>query len=506
MFGAWPLVVCGILFVAFVQTAFAADAPRRILLKGGTVYDGTGKPGVKADVLIEGDSIKAIGAALSAEGAEVLDASGMAVCPGFIDVHTHTHEGYNSPDDPVSCRLVNEVQQGITTLIGGMDGSGELDMVKYAEKIRKNPRSANIARLVGHSGARRAVIGREDRKATPEELEKMAAIIEAGMKNGAFGLSSGLEYLGDYVTTEEVIACAKPVGKYGGYYETHLRNEDVGVFDATEEAIRICREAGGITLSISHIKVGSYEVWHQAPKLLKIIDDARETGLKVYPNWRPSINWQSDLKSFDPEGKRDLKTIDAEIRKYWPTYKAYCFKFPTHPELAGKTLDEIAKAWKTTPAEALVKMWDDRDVKFEYDAKTWEDKKTFLLDPFCIVTSDGAELRANSRPDPLITACFPIFFELNRRNNWVPLETAVYKCTGLAAELLGFNDRGVLAPGMKADVCVFDPVKMHGEEHWDKTTTPPTGVAYTIVNGTVVMDHGKHTGALPGVMILKAKK
>ena len=497
-----PWISCVTLaYLAFLASGCAA-VPRRVLLRGGTVYDGAGAPGVKADVLVEGDSIKAIGPNLRPGKATVLDASGLVVCPGFIDVHAHTHEGYQAPDDPVSCRLTNEVQQGITTLVGGMDGSGELDMVKYAKKIRKHPRSANIARLVGHSAARRAAVGREKRKATPEELVKMAAIIKKGMKNGAYGLSSGLEYLGDYVTTEEVIACAKAVAPYGGYYETHLRNEDVGVFDATEEAIRICREAGNIPLSISHIKVGSYEVWHQAARLLAIMNDARAAGLTIYANWRPSINWQSDLKSFDPDNKRDLKAIDAEIRKYWPTCKAYCFKFPTHPELAGKTLDEIAKAWNVTPAEALVKAWEDKDVRFEFDAKNWEDKKAFLLDPYCIVSSDGGEL-GHGRPDPLITGCFPIFFELNRLNKWLPLETAIYKCSGLPAGMLGLEDRGVLKPGMKADICVFDPETMHGEQHWDKTTTPPIGIAYTIVNGTVVMDHGNHTGALPGRMLLK---
>jgi len=497
------VVIC--LGAAQAALADEGTAPSRVVFRGGTVYDGTGAAGVKADVLVEGDAIAAIGRDIKADGATVLDATGLVVCPGFIDVHNHTHEGLNTPDDPVARQVPSSVGQGVTTVVVGMDGSGEIDMVKYAEKITKNPRSVNIARLAGHSAARRAVVGREQRPATPEELAKMAALVDAAMKNGAFGLSSGLEYLGDYVTTEEVIALAKSVAPYGGYYETHLRNEDITVFEATQEAIRICREAGGIGLSISHIKVGSYEVWHRAGKLLKIIDDARAEGLKVYANWRSSIQWASDLRGFDPDNKRDLGAIDREIRKYYPNAEAYCFECSAHPEFVGQTLDKIAASMKVTPAEALVKIWDSGGARFEYNAMTWEDKKTFLLDPYCMVSSDGADgALSKGRKDPMIWSCFPIFFDrMVREWRWVPMETAVYKCTGLPAEMLGLKDRGRLAPGMKADIAVFDPKTIAGEEHWDKFDTLPTGIAYTVVNGVIVMDHGKHTGALPGRMLLR---
>jgi N-acyl-D-aspartate/D-glutamate deacylase len=478
------------------------------LIRGGMVYDGTGTPGVKADVLIEGDSIKAIGADLGAEGATVLDASGLAVCPGFIDVHQHAHERIDRArvssnekfDD-----MKEVVQQGITTTVGGMDGSGEVDLQKYSEDLGAHPTSANIARLMGYSAARDAAGAKDGEEASGEQIAKMATIIEQGMKDGAFGFSSGLEYMGPWAKTEELIACAKAVAPYGGYYETHLRNEDVAVFEATEEAIRICREGGNIPLSISHIKVGSYEVWHQAWKLLKIMDDARAEGMVIYANWRPSINWQSDLKGYlDPKGTGDLKAIDAELRKYWPKANAYCFASKSHPEIVGKTLDKIAESWQATPAEAIVKIWGFGDARFEFDAKTWEDKRVFLNDPWCMVSSDGADASDRGRRDPLIWNCFPIFLgRMVGEWKWYPMETAVFKCTGLPAQMLGLADRGTLKPGMKADVTVFDAAAIRGEEHWDKADASPEGIAYVMVNGVTVMDHGTHTGARPGKFVRK---
>ena len=457
-------VACAVLILALSigATAQEGEMAKMTLLKGGTVYDGTGAPGVKADVLVEGDSIKAIGENLEAKGATVLKVDGLAVCPGFIDVHQHAHEWIRRErvaNNPTFDDMKEVVQQGITTTVGGMDGSGEPDLQKYAKDLAEHPTSPNIARLMGYAAARDAAGAKDGEEATQEQIAKMRTIVEQGMKDGAFGFSSGLEYMGPWAKTEELIACAKAVKPYGGYYETHLRNEDVAVFEATEEAIRICREGGNIPLSISHIKVGSYEVWHQAWKLEMILDAARAEGLTVYANWRPSLNWQSDLKGYlDPKGTGDLKSIDAELHKYWPKANAYCFASKSHPEIVGKTLDKIAESWKMTPAEAIVKIWSFGDAKFEFDAKTWEDKRVLLNDPWCMVSSDGADANEHGRPDPLIWNCFPIFFgRMVRDWKWYPMQTAIYKCTGLPAEMLGFADRGTLKPGMKADITVFDP-------------------------------------------------
>jgi N-acyl-D-aspartate/D-glutamate deacylase len=345
------------------------------------------------------------------------------------------------------------------------------------------------------------VVGTAQRQVTPEELAQMSGLVDQAMKSGAFGLSSGLEYLGDYVTTEEMIALAKVVAPYGGYYETHLRNEDVGVFAAVEEAIRICREGGNIPLSISHIKLASYEVWHQAGKLENVMDAARAKGLRVYANWRPTINWADDLKHFDPRGERNLTVIEAKIRQYWPNADAYCFKCPSHPEIKGKTLDKIAALWGISPAEALVKTWDFGDAQFEYDSSSWEDRRVLINDPWSMVASDGDDAIGTDRPDPMTWGCYAIFFgRIVREWKWFPVEEAVYKCTGLPAELVGLKDRGTLKVGMKADIVAFDSNVIAGNSHWGEGTHP-RGIAYTFVNGVLVMDHGKHTGARPGVFL-----
>ena len=478
--------------------------PEATIVRGGTVYDGTGAPGKTADVLIVDDTIQAIGANLSASGAKVINAHGLVVCPGFIDVHHHAHEGRPGqppPRDAASCRLEALVGQGTTTIIAGLDGWGMLPLTAYADELAKYPCSPNIGRLVGHAAVREMVVGKAERPVTPAELAKMAALVGQAMKDGAFGLSSGIEYLGDYVTTEEMIALARAVAPYGGYYETHLRNEDVGVFAATEEAVRICREGGNIPLSISHIKVGSYDVWHQAGKLDNILDSARAQGLKVYANWRPSIYWASDLKNLDPQGARSLAQIEANIRRYWPDAAAYCFRCPSHPEIAGQTLDKLAARWGTSPAGALVRIWDFGDAEFEYAAMSWEDRRVFINDPWTMVASDGDDGIRSDRPDALTWGCYPIFLGTMVRDwKWFPLAQAIYKSTGLPAELLGLKDRGTLRPGMKADLVVFDPNTIAGEPHWGEAK-PAKGVAYTIVNGVIVIDHGQHTGARPGMFL-----
>jgi N-acyl-D-amino-acid deacylase len=377
-------------------------------------------------------------------------------------------------------------------------------MVKYAGKIRSKPRSMDICRLVGHRAARSRVIGREERPATGEELARMSAICAKAMEEGAFGLSSGLEYLGDYVTTEEVAALARAVAPGGGYYETHLRNEDVDTFAAFDEAVQICRDGGNIPLCVSHIKVSMAPMLGRAGELVERMRAQRAAGLAVYANWRPSICWSSDLKSLDVGGKGDPEAITAEVKKYWRDGAAYCHKCPSKPQLVGRTLSELAAEWKVSLGAALMKVWEEApDVRFEFAAMAWADKRTFLEDPFVMVASDGWE--GDERVDPMSWSCFPIFFAtMIREWKWLPMEEAVRRCTSLPASMVGLSDRGVLKSGMKADVVVFDPQTIAGHPHWDTAATPPEGIAYTIVNGVVVMDHGAHTGAFPGRFISKA--
>ena len=492
---AVTLLLTGILFAQ-------ESAAGRLLIRGGTVYDGGGAPGVRSDVLIMGDSIIAVGEDLDAEGATIIDAAGMVVCPGFIDVHNHTHESHDAPDDENSCLTFSQVGQGITTAVVGMDGHGEVDIAKYAEKIRSHPRAINICRLVGHSAARYASLGREARPATDAEIEKMAASCATAMDQGAFGFSSGLEGRRvSFASTEELIECAKAVAPHGGYYETHLRNEDVKSLEALEEAIRICREGGNIPLSVSHIKVSLAPMLGKAEDMLVLMRAARKDGMTIHANWRPSIAWSSDLKMIDEGGAREAKALDDQIRKYWPDAGAYCHKCPSHPDFVGGTLADVAAEWGVTPGEALLRIWDViPDMRFEFNAMIWPDKKAFLMDPFVCVSSDGWE--GDQRIDPLSWGCFPILFgKMVRQWQWLPMETAVYKCTGLPRQIVGLGDRGLIFPGMKADVVAFDPVTISGEEHWDKAGTPPVGIKHVFVNGVMVMDHGEHTGAHPGLFL-----
>ncbi len=266
-----------------------------ILIKGGTVIDGLGQPGFLADVGIRGDRIEYIGTKKKTSGTTIIDATGLVVAPGFIDIHTHCDRGIlGQPDNK------NYILQGVTTVIGGNCGGSPLSIKEYFDQLNTKSISTNIAVYVGHNTIRQKVMGQEDRTPSAEELSKMENYVHQAMKEGALGLSTGLGYApGMFSKTEEIIALNKVVGNYNGMYASHIRDQGLGMFESVEEAIRIGRE-GGTRVQISHLKLSIDKLWGETEPLFQIIEEARKAGIEVYSDEYPYIAASTGLSVIFP--------------------------------------------------------------------------------------------------------------------------------------------------------------------------------------------------------------
>ncbi|HEX4440626.1 MAG TPA: amidohydrolase family protein, partial [Thermoanaerobaculia bacterium] len=268
--------------------AFSPDAPQKtFLIAGARVADGTGGPIVKNDVRVAGDRIVEVGALKPREGEAVVRGEGLVLAPGFIDPHNHSEEGLAT--DPLA---ETQVSQGITTLVVGPDGDSPWPIADFLAAREQKPAAVNVMTMVGHETVRSRVLGKDFRRtATADEISKMAELVDQGMREGAAGLSSGLEYdIGSYASTEELIGLSKPAARYGGFYMTHVRDEAEKTLQAFEEAIRISRE-GGLPLQISHIKLGTVGVWGKTKEAIELIDRARKAGQDVTADCYPYEAW-----------------------------------------------------------------------------------------------------------------------------------------------------------------------------------------------------------------------
>lgn len=476
------------------------EPPRAsLLLVGGIVVDGTGAPRRKADVRVTGDRIAAVGTLTALPGEKVIEAGGLVVAPGFIDTHSHADGGLlESPD------AETQIRQGITTAVVGQDGGSALPLSAYFDALSKKKAALNIASFVGHGAVRRQVLGADfKRPATPAEMAKMQTVIEQEMRSGALGLSSGLEYdPGFYATTEELIACAKAAAKHGGLYISHIRNEDNKAFESFAELIRIA-EAARLPAQISHIKLGAASVWGKAGDVATLLSDARKRGLDITADVYPYLYWQSGITVLIPTRDwSDRAAWEKGLKDIGGAGNVRLTTYTPDPAWQGKTLAEIAAMTKRDPVtviqEIVAKTRGAGATGREsvvVTAMTEADLKQFLAAPHIMFCSDGA-LRGSH---PRGAGSFPrILGRYVRDEKTLTLEAAIRKATALPAARLGFRDRGVIAPGRKADLVLFDPATVADKATIDQPTAPPVGIPYVIVNGVVVLENGKITGAHPG--------
>ncbi len=463
-------------------------------IRNATIVDGTGKPGFTGDVTINGNTISKIGKPNSAKpkaGEAVIDGTGLVLAPGFIDIHNHSESGLLREGT-----AANQISQGITTVIVGPDGGSPESIGEYFSKL-DGKIGINVGAFIGH-GTVRGIVMKEDYKrvTTPEELAALEKLVDAAMKQGAFGLSSGLEYdMGFSATTEELIALSKVAAKYGGVYMTHMRDEEEGVLNSIREAIRIGKEAK-IPVQISHIKMGNSSVWGKSVDAIAIVNEARKSGQDVTADAYPYTAWASTITVLVSNRKHDdpvevQKGIDA-IGGPDKVLITSCREFPAYE---GKTLEQAATIAGKSPVETYIEIVKKGGAGVIGYGMTESDVKAFYQTPWIMVSSDGG---IGSR-HPRGTGTFPrVLGRFVRENKWLGLEEAVRKMSSAPAARLGIKDRGRIKKGLKADLVLFDANTVVDNATFVSPQLTSGGIKSVFVNGSQVWDGEKITGTLSG--------
>ncbi|MBC7363443.1 MAG: D-aminoacylase [Candidatus Aminicenantes bacterium] len=493
----------------------------------GRVVDGSGNPWFRADIGIKDGKIVALKRRINQEEAkEVLEAEGLVVAPGFIDIHTHADR--NILEIP-SCE--NYLSQGVTTLIGGNCGGHEFPLAELFARLKKQGMSCNFGSLAGHNTIRERVMGMKMSPPTAEEMSKMKDLLRMEMKAGALGFSTGLAYLpGTYSSTEELIELASVLRETGGFYATHMRNQGKKIKQAIEESIAI-GEKNGIPVQISHIKLADEEVWNQIGLITGPVEEARARGVEVtldeYPYTATSSGFTSSFpqdvfeggkekfleRMNDPEIYQRVKatiiknrlTSSRGIDKLSAIIIARSRKFPDYE---GKTLRQIleSKGQEPTPDNGadliieIVKEGDASAIFFQMDEK---DVEALMKLPYTMIGSDGGlQEMGKGHPHPRNYGTFPrILGEYVRNRQVLTLEEAIRKMTSLPAQTMRLKDRGLIREGMYADLVLFDPETVSDMATFQNPHQYSRGIVYVLVNGQVVWQKGKYTGKKPGKII-----
>jgi N-acyl-D-amino-acid deacylase len=461
------------------------------------IADGTGGPLRKANVRISGDRIIAIGEFKPKNGEQTIDAKGLVLSPGFIDIHNHSTEGLEK--NPLA---ETQIAQGITTVILGPDGDSPWPIGAWLDTRRKNPASVNLAVLVGHATVREEVLGKDFRRAsTPAEIAKMSQLVDQAMHEGAIGLSSGLEYdMGTYSTTDEVVALASAAAKLHGFYMTHIRDEADLSFQALDEEIAI-GERAHIPVEHSHIKLGTVSVWGKAQQYIRVIEAARLRGLDFLADCYPYDAWHSNIKVLVPDKQyEDPKSVAKALSDVGGPSHVTIVEFAPNTSYENHTIEELATQRGVSPVEMFIRIireGDAANTEAEVIGQSMveRDIQAFYQQPWVMVASDGG---IGSR-HPRGAGTFPRVLGLYvREKKWLSLPEAVHKMTGLPAQRLGWKDRGILREGAFADLVLFNPATVIDRSTFQKPSELPTGIEKVFVNGMLVWDAGKATGARPG--------
>lgn len=484
-----------LLLLALVfQTAPVAAQDRSVVIRSARVIDGSGRPSVNADVKIVGDRIAKVGKVKASSQDEVIDASGLVLAPGFIDIHNHSQSGLVREGAAAS-----QVSQGITTVIIGPDGGSPFPLKDYFEKLNGKI-AVNTGSFIGHATLREQVMKKDFvRKATDAEMAEMQKLLEQAMTEGAFGLSSGLEYdVGFSASTEELIALATTAAKYGGVYMTHMRDEEEGMLDALREAIRIGREAR-IPVQISHIKMGNKNVWGRSAEAIALIEESRRSGLDITADAYPYTAWASTITVLVPSRKHDDRAeVEKGLDNVGGADKVLVTSCPSHREYEGKTLAEIAAAQSTSPVDVYIQIVKDGGAGVVANSMNENDVKAFYQQPWVMVSSDGGIGSRHPRGSGTFTRVAGRFV---RENRWLGLEEAVRKMSAMPAARLGLKDRGMIRKGMKADLVLLDPAKVTDRATFAEPQLISEGVSVVFVNGIRVWKDGKVTGESPGLVL-----
>jgi N-acyl-D-amino-acid deacylase len=470
-----------------------------VAISGATLIDGSGQPPVKNSlVLIKGGSIMNVGIVGRLKiprGARLIDARGLVLAPGFIDTHSHSDRGLD--EDPSA---KTQVSQGITTIAVGQDGGSEFPVGEFLDKLHRSPTALNVLTFVGHATVRSKVMGEDtNRTATQTEIDQMKSLVEQAMKEGAFGLSSGLEYeTGKPATTEEVISLAQVAGRYGGIYISHIRDEADKTLEALAEAIQIGRQ-GRLPVQISHIKVATVAVWGKANKAVALINKARRRGQDVTADCYPYDAWSSTIRVLIPSGRHEDPTaVHRGIEDVGGAKNITVVSCQAHPDYEFQTLEAIAHKEGISSVDLYMKIVRDGGAGIVCRSMKESDIRVFYQQPWVMVSSDGG---IGSR-HPRGTGTYPrVLGRFVRELHWLTLPEAIRKMTSLPATRFKLYDRGLIRAGHKADIVLFDPLSVIDRATFQQPQLISEGVKRVFVNGVEVWRDGATTGNRPGLAL-----
>lgn len=557
---------CLLLAISFNASCDQTAASFDILITNGVIVDGTRDSGFSGDIGIVGDAIVDVGDLSGKKATKIIDADGLVVSPGFIDMHTHCDSGLGQIDSNIN---LNYLIQGTTTVVTGNCGDGTYKIVEIKDKWEEQGIGTNAIHLVGFGTVRSEVLGVEPRDADPEELEKIKELIRQAMKEGAWGMSTGLEYIpGRYASTEEIIEAAKVVGEHGGIYASHQRNEFDRVPEATKETIQIAEKAG-IRANVSHLKVCRKNYWGTMEEVVDLINEARARGTNIvadmYPyhfasggrilpmvsnrGWAP-FHLPEDMEPFVELRKKMRKAdlSDAEVKKLrkqyieelskaladkskreqirksvlegephkpssvalagWDSYLVTVAKKNAH--LIGKILSDIAKEQNRDPFDVAADLViDEPDLYVACGVMSEDDMKYAMEQDWLMFSSDGDAMPVLKETD-LTRIGHPRAFgsqarvlrKYVREENVLTLENAIKKMSSLPASFLQIKDRGLLKKGYKADIVIFDPENVKDRSTHSDARQYSTGTEYVIVNGKICVENGKYNGTLNGKLLI----
>lgn len=486
------LILSVVVLSEFAWSGFAQS--RSILIKNATIIDGSGKPSIRGDVRIKDGKIAKMGTIKASAGDEVIEASGLVLAPGFIDIHNHSESGLLREGT-----AANQVSQGITTLIVGPDGGSPFPIKDYFAKL-EGKIAVNVGAFIGHSTVREQVMKNDfTRKATDAEIVQMAALVEQSMNDGAFGLSSGLEYdVGFSASTEELIALSRAAAKYRGVYMTHMRDEEEGMVDAVREAIRIGREAR-LPVQISHIKMGNRNVWGKSAEAITLVNETRKSGFDITADAYPYTAWASTITVLVSSRKHDdRKEIEDGLSDVGGADKVLITSHAANRSYEMKTMAEIATSQNISPIDLYIEIVNNGGAGVVCNSMNEADVKAFYMQPWVMASSDGGIGSRHPRGTGTFTRVLGRFV---RENKWFSLEEAVRKMSAMPAARLGLKDRGLIKKGMKADLVLFDAATVIDRATFAEPQLFSEGVKTVFVNGERVWDKGKATGNLPGAIL-----